>query len=482
MPPEYIIHKVMVEANTTTMETANDVKNNIGRFLKDEVFPKIEELLATYDTEDQILRIDEVTLDVNLTSWNYPELQQKILESMTESLTAFNPKLKREEREDYPLRTAEFIPAQDKNKEVFLFFLEKGYLPWHGHQEDLDAFIEEENWKKELDSPVFIDQITQILIEFPSAFKRFILQFKSEIIRLFLFAIDVGIKELAKEIGSIEVELTTDLRLLFLEGLLAISIKKNKSETEDLIIRFYRKMEKGKNQKTGEDDDRYLFGFEQRVRELFDFLTIDSQQRDKKIALTNVSDKIAPKIPRVKSSEKIDKHEAEDLKEELVEWHTPHAGIILLHPFLKHFFTKLEFLDRENKIVEHKWAQAIQTLAFLSTGEEDFFEGDLVLEKHLCDFPMRAPVPRESLLTEAMKSEAEVVLKEVIKNWPALKNTSPDGLRQMFLLRDGKLIRDKQNYRLVVERKSQDVLLNKLDWNTSIFKLPWRKELLFVDW
>jgi hypothetical protein len=92
------------------------------------------------------------------------------------------------------------------------------------------------------------------------------------------------------------------------------------------------------------------------------------------------------------------------------------------------------------------------------------------------------PVLQKSLLTEQIKEEAIVLLKEVVKNWPALKNTSPDGLRQMFIQRNGKLIQKEDNTKLIVERKAQDVLLEKLNWNISMIKLPWFSKILFTEW
>ena len=86
------------------------------------------------------------------------------------------------------------------------------------------------------------------------------------------------------------------------------------------------------------------------------------------------------------------------------------------------------------------------------------------------------------MLTDVIYNEANSLLKAAIKNWQELKNTSPDGLREMFIHRDGKLIQNENNYKLIVERKAQDVLLEKLNWNISIIKLVWKNELLFVEW
>jgi hypothetical protein len=158
------------------------------------------------------------------------------------------------------------------------------------------------------------------------------------------------------------------------------------------------------------------------------------------------------------------------------------AGLVLLHPFLKTFFTETGILIKEGYFLKEKQILAVQALHFLATGNEMFFEANMVFEKYLSGMPLKMPIQRESLLTKEIKSEANEMLRQVIKHWPALKNTSVDGLRQNFLQRDGKLIQNKKNYRLLVERKTQDILLERIDWNISVVKLPWMKNLIHIEW
>ena len=85
--------------------------------------------------------------------------------------------------------------------------------------------------------------------------------------------------------------------------------------------------------------------------------------------------------------------------------------------------------------------------------------------------------------TEEALTEADNLLQTVINYWDALKNTSPDGLREGFLQRDGKLIRiDGQGWKLQVEQMAIDVLMTRLPWGVSMVKLPWMDELLTVEW
>jgi hypothetical protein len=63
-----------------------------------------------------------------------------------------------------------------------------------------------------------------------------------------------------------------------------------------------------------------------------------------------------------------------------------------------------------------------------------------------------------------------------------LKNTSVNGLRETFLKRDGILSRQENNWRLQVEQKTLDVLLDSIPWGFSTISLPWNGYLIFVEW
>jgi hypothetical protein len=158
------------------------------------------------------------------------------------------------------------------------------------------------------------------------------------------------------------------------------------------------------------------------------------------------------------------------------------AGLVILHPFLKSFFSELKITDSKGKIKQDKTHVAVQLLHFLATGNENVFEGNLVFEKFLCGIALKTAIQKESLLTSKIRKESKILLEAVVKNWPALKNTSPEGLRQMFLQRKGILIQNEHSFKLIVERMTPDVLLEKLSWNLSLIKLPWMQKLLYIDW
>ncbi len=160
------------------------------------------------------------------------------------------------------------------------------------------------------------------------------------------------------------------------------------------------------------------------------------------------------------------------------------AGMVLLHPFLSNFFTKLNLLEGKAFKDFESQCKAVLLMQFLTEGEssKDVSEYEMVLPKFLCDMPVNLPLDHTLTLSDQEKEEGDNLLQAVIDHWGALGSTSPNGLREGFLKREGKLVKEQSGWKLYVEQKALDVLLDKLPWNLSMIKLPWMKELLYVEW
>lgn len=158
------------------------------------------------------------------------------------------------------------------------------------------------------------------------------------------------------------------------------------------------------------------------------------------------------------------------------------AGIVLLHPFLPPYFESIGLLS-DRQFQDGACQQtAIYLLHYLATGATDPPEYELVLPKLLCGWPLDTPVVCPDLPTAALE-EAEHLLQAAIDHWQALKSTRPDGLREGFLQREGKLTCScDRTWKLQVEQQAIDVLLSRLPWSVSIVKLPWMDDLLTVEW
>lgn len=163
-------------------------------------------------------------------------------------------------------------------------------------------------------------------------------------------------------------------------------------------------------------------------------------------------------------------------------WYVANAGVILLHPFLSPYFTKAGLLDKRNFVNEAAQHKAVHLLHYLGSGQTEAPEYELVLPRFLCGLPFDIPLERYVEINTEEQAEGEQLLQAAINHWNKLGNTSPGGLREGFLQRDGKLEKREEGWCLSIEQKTIDILLDFLPWNLSIVKLPWIPELLRVEW
>jgi hypothetical protein len=159
------------------------------------------------------------------------------------------------------------------------------------------------------------------------------------------------------------------------------------------------------------------------------------------------------------------------------------SGLVLLYPFIPSFFRRTGLVDGKQFIDEASKQRAIHLLQYLANGQSETPEEDLVLNKIMCGMEHDTPViPGIDILKEET-DEAENLLINVIDKWQALKNSSPGSVQATFLKRDGLIRReDQHNWKITVERKAVDVLLDKLPWGLSMFRMPWSEYFIQVEW
>ena len=159
-----------------------------------------------------------------------------------------------------------------------------------------------------------------------------------------------------------------------------------------------------------------------------------------------------------------------------------HAGLVLIHPFLKSLFNHVGLLVGKLFADIEKQEKAIYILHYVATGQTKADEYELVLPKILCGYPMDLPITTNIILSEKELEEADNMLKATIAAWNILRSTSPEGLREGFLQRIGKVLVNNEKTIIQVEKSAIDVLLDHLPWNLNIIKLPWLDEILKVEW
>lgn len=165
------------------------------------------------------------------------------------------------------------------------------------------------------------------------------------------------------------------------------------------------------------------------------------------------------------------------------QYHISNAGIVLLHPFLPAFAAAIN-LTTENGDFKNDCSRGrlVYLLQYLATGNELVTETDLALNNILCGIPPDTKVRYDMVVTGDEKEQAESLLTAVIGHWRALKNTSIDGLREAFLLREGLIITTGDPVTLTIGNRSWDILLKDIPWNNSVIKTPWMPHILHVDW
>jgi len=181
--------------------------------------------------------------------------------------------------------------------------------------------------------------------------------------------------------------------------------------------------------------------------------------------------------------EKIDwVNEPEDIEKIYVK----NAGLVILCNFLSFLFKRTKLIVREDKrhVFKDEEAQhrAVLLTQYLVSGNEEFKEHELILNKIICGVELRKPINTKLKLTDKEKEEAELLLKSVIGHWKILGSTSVDGLRETFLRREGVISLKNSTYNIIVEQKAIDVLMSSLPWTFLTIKLSWTDYVIYVEW
>jgi hypothetical protein len=162
------------------------------------------------------------------------------------------------------------------------------------------------------------------------------------------------------------------------------------------------------------------------------------------------------------------------------------AGMALFGVFLPQLFDRLDALSREQGRArmrdEHAASRAVHLLQYLVDGRCNAPEPLLVLNKLFCGLSIATPVPAEITPTADELALCDGLLQAMIANWKIIENSSVAALRETFLQREGKLEHRSDRWTLHVQRKTVDVLVDRIPWSISVTYHPWMPLPLYVTW
>lgn len=176
-----------------------------------------------------------------------------------------------------------------------------------------------------------------------------------------------------------------------------------------------------------------------------------------------------------------DKNES-DKREPQHKIYIRNAGLVLLHPFLNTYFTRLGLVADGNFVSETARFRGVMLLYYLVFGRADAEEHELPLNKLLCGVRIMDPVPLVFEPTEEEQTLTEELFQVIFQRWEKMKNSSVAGFRASFLQREGALNMQEETWNLRVEQRAYDLLLDTLPWAFGMIKLPWMEKILTVVW
>ncbi len=158
------------------------------------------------------------------------------------------------------------------------------------------------------------------------------------------------------------------------------------------------------------------------------------------------------------------------------------AGMILLHPFIATLFARAGLTKDGVLTGEAAQAKAVQLLQYAVTGTEQEPEYELVLNKLLTGMkPEEVLIDASDVSTEE-RALVDGMIQAILMQWDKMKNTSPEGFRNSFLMRDGYVFQTEESWVLRVEQRGYDIILQTLPWSFGMIKFSWMTKPLIVEW
>jgi hypothetical protein len=493
---DHIIQKVFVEITVNNKEKAFSIKEDINSFLSVDVFPQIEkyinslELDSEYKQDGHTLQIPslELNLDVKSSSLN-TELKDKIVQLFKEELSEITKPRETSNQKIENDSKAYWIHNQEKIIQTFIYFLEKGHMPWWNSDKKGISFLEPEIFNAMILTDNFEKKIIPVLSK-QYVQDRMINQLSNEQIA------QIGLTILKNKELTISLEPDTishisklDHKDRFIVWRLVLNVlseyvrssKSNLWEYQHLQEYFLTQI--SRTEATGLLQAKNNRQNLKTVLHIFPFITENEVLESIKNSVIDNPETIKTSVETIyqKNNETVFEDLNQNNEENNKGQYIQNAGLILIHPFIKTFFEHCDLIHPKTQQLTDP-ELCVHLLHYIATGTTNAPEYDMVFEKFLCNIPLNQSINKHIKLSRKHKTQAKNVIESVQYNWNPMKKSSVALLQNEFFQRSGKLVITDSDYTLTVERKTQDILLDKLAWGISLVKLPWKEKFIFVNW
>ena len=448
---EIVIQKLVVNCEVDDCPNPMDMGRETEQFITSKVLPLIEDIFTELVNGFSHLTIKDTTYNIDLTS------EDNTLQGVTAA--SLRSALKQQILADIREKAEEISSAENIWRQ-FIFIVKKGYTPWGFRYKTHDHF--EQQLLSDLgyieSNPSFITELTEVLGD-ENFVDRIANVFSTEFIVKMLLAT-------YKNIHYTEDQILSDIdRILYLND-------DNQGFNRNYLLLILLVHSFTTGQKTDVSTEAKKV-----IRSVIKIRPTD-QAPDLTVKELHTTLQDLPG-PNKRPGQPLPKQANGDNRPWQQEGvFIQNAGLVLLANFLPRFFTQLG-LVKDNELTDpHKCVYLLQLLC----GMEETEEYNLALNKILCGLEPEAILKRRKKFRKKDIAEAKNLLDSVITHWTALKNTSPETVKIIFLQRGSKLYFETDKAILQVEKKTEDVLLDYLPWSFGLIKLAWMKHPLKVKW
>lgn len=495
---ENIVYSLNIEFNFIENESPSSISNKSEAFYKKYFQPTIEKIIEDYGEKYNLIinNIDIDLGDINIETI-HQKLENKLRLEIEKYIIYISNSVNHNEDDSYVENKNFFINYDDKSlpykadiltspkklsyKDI-CNYLYSASIPWHIENSQFNIIIEIKNFVNVLIANN--DYITQFINDIQNnsnaLFRLLNLTSKKQKILLIDKILSSNIKSLNNHfIHSIYHEFYLSLPHKNSQAFLENANIKPEEEFNTLkeILDFYES-----------NYSKISLSYKTEIQILLDFINHhDSSLENLSLIFhllldSSYSDSITQLNNNLNNN--INNFSIDDNKHFSNRIHIEDAGLVLLHPFLTHFFSHLNLLceDKKKFINFQSQERAAHLLKYITGYRGPHYEHLMMFEKLICNIPLNHPLSISFIPSKEEKEEIRNLLQTVCQYWKPLNNSSIESLQNSFILRHGTFEWMDPTWVVRVEGGAIDILLDDLPWEISTILLPWLESTIYVEW